>query len=89
MTDKLHIVEQDEDGMLYEVTKAYTVTIIDNSGKHTTETYTFTNKDEQQEFIDYLDTLAIEDNFRIITDEYCFNTLEYAKQEAFKFINEE
>lgn len=72
------------------MTKIRTVTInsldcngnIDNSA-----TWTFLNLDDRDKFLDYLDTLAFEDNFEVVEDEYFANSLEGAKQEANQFIN--
>lgn len=72
------------------MTKIYTVTInhldcngyIDNSA-----TWSFLNLNDRDEFLDHLDTLAFEDNFEVVEDEYFANSLEGAKQEANQFIN--
>ena len=71
-------------------TKIYTVTInsldcngnVDNSA-----TWTFLNLDDRDKFLDYLDTLTLEDNFEVVEDEYFANSLEGAKQEANQFVN--
>lgn len=72
------------------MTKIYTVTInsldcngnVDNSA-----TWSFLNSNDKDEFLDYLDTLAFEDNFEVVEDEYFANSLEGAKQEANQFVN--
>ena len=67
--------------------RIYTVTITDmNCGK--TATYTFDNEEEQLELLDYIDRLAIEDDYYIENDSYfiCDN-VESTKQEVFDFIN--
>jgi hypothetical protein len=72
------------------MTKIYTVTInsldcngyVDNSA-----TWSFLNSNDRDEFLDYLDTLALEEyNFEVVEDEYFANSLENAKREVNRFI---
>lgn len=70
--------------------KIYTVTVTEldckgNVGNNAT--WTFSSADDQQEFLSYIDTLAVEDNYEIMVDEYFCNTLDKAKKEVFNFIN--
>lgn len=71
------------------MTKIYTVTInsldcngnVDNSA-----TWSFLNSNDRDEFLDYLDTLAFEDNFEVVEDEYFANSLDGAKKELDEFL---
>lgn len=71
------------------MTKIYTVTInsldcngnVDNSA-----TWSFLNSNDRDEFLDYLDTLTLEDNFEVVEDEYFANSLGGAKREVNQFI---
>lgn len=70
--------------------KIFTVTVTEldcNGNPDNDATWTFSSADDQQKFLDYIDTLTIEDNFEISTDEYFCNTLDKAKEEVFDFIN--
>lgn len=70
--------------------KIFTVTVTEldcNGNVEDDATWTFSSAEDQQEFLSYIDTLAVEDNFEISTDEYFCNTLDKAKEEVFNFIN--
>ena len=71
------------------MTKIYKVTITsyDSTGEIDNEaTWTFLDVNKQQAFLDYLDTLAISDQYYITADEYIESDLEKAKQEAKSFL---
>lgn len=69
--------------------KIYTVTIISrdaNNNPDNIASWTFLDVNEQQEFLNYLNTLNLESNYEILIDEYFASTLEKAKQEVESFL---
>lgn len=66
--------------------KIYTVTIAtaDNN-----KTWYFTDEDMRDEALDYIDTLCIEDNVDVQTDEFFANSdIDTTKREVFNFLND-
>ena len=66
------------------MTMMYAVTVTKPDGK--TETWTFLNANDKDDFIDYLDELSSECEFEIDEDSWFANSLEGAKHEAESFL---
>lgn len=66
------------------MTKIYTVTVIEENGA--SQTWTFLNYNDRDEFLDHLDELSDDYKFYIQEDEYWANSLDGAKQEVNRFL---
>lgn len=66
------------------MTKIYEVTIVKINGN--SQTWTFLNCNDRDEFLDYLDELSDNYKFDIQEDEYWANSLNGAKQEVNAFL---
>lgn len=65
--------------------KIYTITIVTNDNN---KTWYFTDEDMKDEILDYIDTLTVEDDIDIQTDEFFANSHpDTTKQEIFNFLN--
>lgn len=65
-------------------TMMFSVTVVKQNGK--SETWTFTNSNDKDDFLDYLDELSSECEFEISEDSWFANSLEGAKQEVENFL---
>lgn len=65
-------------------TKIYTITVVKKNGN--SETWTFLNYVDRDEFLDYLDELQNECEFDIQEDEYWVTSLESDKQQVDAFL---
>lgn len=66
------------------MTMMFSVTVIKQNGN--SETWTFTNFNDRDDFLDYLDELSSECEFEIIENSWFANSLEGAKQEVENFL---
>lgn len=66
------------------MTKIYNVTVTKTNGD--SQTWTFLNYNDRDEFVDYLDELSDKCEFDIEKDEYWANSLNGAKQEVNAFL---
>lgn len=67
------------------MTKIYNVTVVKVNGA--SQTWTFLNFNDRDEFLDYLDELSDSYEFDIQEDEYWANSLDGAKQEVDRFLD--
>lgn len=65
-------------------TMMFSVTVTKQNGN--SETWTFTNSNDKDDFLDYLDELSSECEFEISEDSWFANSLEGAKQEVENFL---
>lgn len=66
------------------MTKIYNVTVVKVNGA--SQTWTFLNYNDRDEFLDRLDELSDDYKFDIQEDEYWANSLDDAKQEVNRFL---
>lgn len=66
------------------MTMEFSVTVTKQSGE--SETWTFTNSNDKDDFLDYLDELSNECEFEISENSWFANSLEGAKQEVENFL---
>lgn len=67
------------------MTKIYNVTVVKVNGA--SQTWTFLNYNDRDEFLDHLDELSDDYKFDIQEDEYWANSLDGAKQELNRFLD--
>ena len=66
------------------MTMMFSVTVVKQNGN--SETWTFTNSNDKDDFLDYLDELSNECEFEISENSWFANSLEGAKQEVENFL---
>lgn len=65
-------------------TMMFSVTVVKQNGN--SETWTFTNSNDKDDFLDHLDELSNECEFEISENSWFANSLEGAKQEVENFL---
>lgn len=66
------------------MTMMFSVTVTKQNGR--SETWTFLNSNDKDDFLDYLDELSSECEFEIDEDSWFANSLDGAKQEVESFL---
>lgn len=66
------------------MTMMFSVTVVKQNGN--SETWTFTNANDKDDFLDYLDELSSECKFEVSENSWFANSLKGAKQEVESFL---
>ena len=66
------------------MTMMFSVTVTKQNGR--SETWTFLNSNDKDDFLDYLDELSNECEFEVSEDSWFANTVDGAKQEVESFL---